>query len=80
MIWTAEFWKATAERAIKTVAQALLSMWLVGDVTGLLEVDWVQVLSIAGGAGLASVLSSLVGASLVGPPGSPSWVVDRNAA
>lgn len=70
-----KFWIATAERALKTVAQTLLSLLLVGeDALNLLQVDWLNVLSVAAGAGAVSVLMSVVGAGVIGPAGSPSWV------
>ncbi len=78
-MWTVEFWKNTAERAIKTMAQALLSLWLVGNVFNVLDVDWGQSLGVAGGAAVASVLSSLIGGGLIGPPGSPSFTTDPHA-
>lgn len=66
-IWTRPFWKATAERAVKTVAQAAVAV-LTADVSGLLEVDWAQTASIAGLAGLVSVLTSVAsGADGTGP-------------
>ena len=56
---TREFWAGTAERAIKTFAQALLGV-LTGGASGLLDVDWVAALSVAGLATLGSVLTSVV--------------------
>lgn len=71
-MWTADFWKATAERALRTVAQVLLTAWGAGAVNAI-DIDWLQALGLAGGAALVSVLMSLVP---VGPTGSPSWVED----
>lgn len=70
-MWTRNFWKATAERGIKTLAQAAAAL-LVGDGLGLLSVDWVSVGSVAGLAALISILTS-VGTGAIGD-GSPSAV------
>ena len=66
-IWTAQFWKATAERAIATAAQGALAT-LGTDLFGILDVDAVAVLSIAGGAALASVLKSIAATAATGSP------------
>ena len=67
------FWLATLERALKTFAQALLAT--LGVDAALLSVNWPQVLSVAGGAALLSVLTSIGSAKLpMGEPGSPSLV------
>lgn len=52
------FWIDTFDRAVATVAQALVGV-LTADVTGLLQVDWVQALSVAGLAGAVAVLTSV---------------------
>ena len=68
------FWAAAFERAIKTVAQTLLSLWLVGDVMfNILTVDWTSALGVAAGAGVISLLTSIVSLP-VGDSGSPSLV------
>lgn len=64
MLWTHEFWVGAAERAAKTVAQAIVAVVGVAG-TGLLSVDWVQTLSVAAAAGLASVLTSIADADRV---------------
>mgnify|MGYP003082166603 FL=1 len=64
MLWTREFWAAAAERAIKTVAQTIVAVVGVAG-TGLLSVDWVQTLSVAAAAGLASILTSTADADRV---------------
>lgn len=64
-IWGGAFWKATAERAIKTFAQTLAAL-LVADGTGLLDSQWVPRLSVAGMAALVSVLTSIGSDSLTG--------------
>ena len=66
-IWTGKFWKATAERAIATAAQGALAT-LGTDLFGILDVDAVAVLSIAGGAALVSVLKSVAVTAATGSP------------
>lgn len=57
-IWTAAFWLAAIERAVKTFAQTLAAL-LVGDGAGLLTIDWIGVGSVAGLAALVSILTSV---------------------
>lgn len=64
MLWTREFWAGAAERAVKTVAQTVVAVVGVAG-TGLLSVDWVQTLSVAAAAGLASILTSIADADRV---------------
>lgn len=64
MLWTREFWVGATERAVKTVAQTIVAVVGVAG-TGLLSVDWVQTLSVAAAAGLASVLTSIADADRV---------------
>lgn len=72
-MWTMNFWKATAERAAKTMAQALLVIY--GGGVGLLDVQWGPALLGVLAMTLASVATSIVSAG-VGPTGSPSLVAD----
>jgi hypothetical protein len=74
-MWSVEFWKSAGERALRTFAQVLLSMIVVGE-TGFLDVDWLQAGSVAGLAAFASVLMSVV-ATGVGDKGTSSLVRDR---
>lgn len=60
-MWTLDFWKDTAERAIKTFAQAVVA-GLTAGVTGILEVDWITVVSVSALAALVSVLTSVASA------------------
>ena len=55
---TRAFWKGAAERAVKTFAQALLGV-LTGGATGILDVDWLAALSVAGLATVVSLLTSI---------------------
>ena len=68
-MWTADFWRAVAERALKTFAQAAAAM-LIAAGTGLLEADWVTVASVAGMAAVVSVLTSIGSGAVT--DGSPS--------
>lgn len=52
------FWVDTFDRAVSTVAQAGVAT-LTAGVTGILDVDWVQIASVAGLAGAVSVLTSV---------------------
>lgn len=57
-MFTKKFWKGLGERAIKTFFQsgaAATSVFVVSDITGIHEVNWLSVLSIAA---LATILSA----------------------
>lgn len=58
-MFTTEFWSYSGERAIKTVAQAALAFLGTGSI-GLFEIDWVSLASVSLGAGLLSILTSIV--------------------
>ena len=73
-MFTLVFWQATAERAVKSFAQALAAMLGTGGV-GLLDVAWWTSLSVAGMTALLSVLTSLSSVK-VGPSDSPSVVTE----
>lgn len=75
MIWTKKFWLGAAERAIKTIAQSLVAVLGVAG-TGLLTVDWVAALSVAGAAGLASLLTSIGSAEHVAGAAQPEHAAD----
>jgi len=53
-----QFWIDVFDRAVATVAQAAVGA-LTAEVTGLIDVDWAGVGSIAGLAGLVSVLTTI---------------------
>ena len=52
------FWKAAALRALRTVCQVILSMITVGQ--AVLDIDWLNVLSVSAVAGFISILTSIV--------------------
>jgi len=64
-MWSLEFWRAVAERGIKTLAQTAAAI-LVGDGVGLLEIDWCHVASVAVLAAIASVLTSIASGIVTG--------------
>lgn len=63
-MFTKLFFKDTAERAVKTFAQSMVAVMTVGA-TGVLDVDWVNALSVSLLATLVSVLTS-IGSGTVG--------------
>ena len=65
---TRAFWEDAGERAIRTIAQALLAL-LGTDALGIVGLDWTQMLSVAAGAGLMSILTAIV-ATGVGDKGT----------
>lgn len=76
-MFTKLFWSDAVERAVKTVAQTMVAMLTAGAVS-LLTVDWVNLLSVAGLAGLVSVLTSIASAAKSGTD-TASLVVDTKA-
>jgi hypothetical protein len=56
-MWTKEFWRAAADRAIRTAAQALLI--ICGTAVVLQDVDWAVTLSEVALLTLSSVLTSI---------------------
>jgi hypothetical protein len=68
------FWTETGERAVKTAAQAVLTVWGVGDVVlNALTLDWPLAGGVALGGAVVSLLTSIVSAG-IGPADSPSLV------
>lgn len=56
---TKKWFKAAGVRAVKTVAQTMVSMVTVGQ--AFMEVNWINVLSVSAVAGLISLLTSIAG-------------------
>lgn len=67
------FWLSTLERAVKTTAQAGVA-FLGAGALGIIDVDWVQLGSIAGLAGVVSVLTSIASGAVT--DGTPSLAVE----
>lgn len=72
-MWTMAFWKDASERALKTAAQALLSLWVVGGAFNILTVSWGPALGVSLGAAVVSLLTSVV-SSGVGDKGTASLI------
>ncbi len=75
-MFTWKFWRQALERAVKTVAQSAISVIGVDVTTGVFNVSWPVVASIAGLAGIVSLLMS-VASSGVNDSSSPSLVETR---
>jgi hypothetical protein len=71
-MWTKNFWKQAAERAVKSAAQGLLGMWTL-DGFNVLNADLPLAGGVALGAAVLSVLTSIVTAG-IGEPADPSMV------
>lgn len=64
---TLTFWRATAERAVKTAAQTLLLLIGAGTV-GITALNWPELLGLTGTAALLSVLTSVASGATDGNP------------
>jgi hypothetical protein len=58
-IMSKAWWKAAGIRALKTVAQTAVSMITIGQ--AVIDVNWVNVLSVSVVAGVISMLTSIAG-------------------
>lgn len=66
-MWTRNFWKATAERAVSTAAQA--AILVVGaDQFNVISVDWPTVGGFAAGGAVLTILKSLAFGTKDGNP------------
>lgn len=59
MLSNPKWWGLALERAIRTLAQTAIAVISASAATGALEVDWVNVGSVAGLAGILSILTSI---------------------
>lgn len=75
-MWTKKFWKAAAERAAKSAAQALLLLWAADGAFNVLDVDYAPAFGISVGAAVLSLLTSVISTS-VGDEASPSLVSEQ---
>lgn len=66
-MWTAEFWKAATERAIKTAAQTSI-LTIGADAVNVITVDWLEVGGFAAGGLVLSYLTSLASGVKDGNP------------
>jgi len=67
LIFSRQFMLATAERAIKTFAQALAAIFVAG--VTVLNIAWLDALAVAGTAALLSVLTSIASSHVGRWPG-----------
>ena len=72
-MFTSAFWKDAGERAVKTFAQALLSLFIAG--VTILNIDWTEALAVGATAAVVSILTSIVSVKL-GAEGTASLVED----
>lgn len=72
VVETGNFWLDTIQRAGKTFLASIAGLWLASST--LLEVDWVQTVSLAGGTALMSLLTSIVSRDIGEVKDSPSIV------
>lgn len=71
MMFSRDFWRGTSERVIRTIAQTLISVAVLGPGFNLFEIAWEPVLGVALGAGAMSFLTSVISQPF-GDPTSPS--------
>lgn len=58
-MFSIQFWSYAGERAIKTVAQSAVAFLGTGTI-GLFTIDWASFISVSLGAGLLSILTSII--------------------
>lgn len=78
-MFTLAFWKDALERAIKTTVQTLVSVLGLSAAFNVFTFAWLPALGVALGAGLLSLLTSVLSIG-IGPTGSASLVTTPVAA
>ncbi|WP_459249521.1 holin [Streptomyces youssoufiensis] len=73
---TTGFWKATAERAVRTAAQSSLAV-LGAGATGVLDADWAGAASVGGLAAVLAVLTAVATSGGTEGPGVTETVARR---
>lgn len=63
-LWTKRFWIGTADRAIKSFAQAAILFWGAGDLFDVWTVDWQTTLGMALGGAILSAATSIASAGI----------------
>jgi len=76
-MWELSFWLETADRAIKSSAQALVLVWGSAEAFNLFEADVVNVGGLALGAAALSLLTSVISAPF-NNKGTPSLIEASN--
>ena len=59
MLSSPQWWGLALERAIRTLAQTAIATITAGTAIGALDVDWTNVVSVSGLAGILSILTSI---------------------
>ena len=72
-MWTLTYWKETADRAIKSAAQAVLLGLGLGEGLNAFEIDYKLALGFALGGAFLSLLTSIISAK-VGTKGTASFI------
>ena len=70
-----KFWRDAGERVVRTMAQALLAL-MGTDALGIVGLDWAQMLSVAAGAGIMSLLTAIV-ATGIGDKGTTQLLREK---
>lgn len=68
-MFTLEFWKAATERALKSVAQAIIILATGDAVFNVLDFEWQNALGVGLGAAVLSYLTSMLSAGVTSQPG-----------
>lgn len=72
-MWTIAYWKETADRAIKSAAQAVLLGLGLGEGLNAFDIDWQLALGFALGGAFLSLLTSVISAKF-GEKGTASLI------
>jgi len=67
-MWSFEFLKAIAERAVKSFTGGIVAFWGT-DVLNIVEADWGEASAIGAGAAVVSVLLSISSSAVTSSPG-----------